>query len=185
MRFLLSILKGALTAVGAVLDGVVCMFSVLLGSLMAAAFKRPSVPPADDTAARAEEGYETVDIDRLEESAIVKSWAAARLDDTGFQMPVGRLGGWLRELDTGHAIRIAAADECGLLKAHLAGISQFPKLPPVGDGEATRRWIAEHAPARRPAKAAAAPEEDITDERAIEMAAAFEAAEPTPGAYRM
>jgi hypothetical protein len=179
MRSFISFLKGVLTAVGQALNGAFNIFGFLLAALSTACFRQPTVPAASDNGEFAEISNATVEVTREEEASIVRTWAAARLNGHNFNMPAGRLAGWLGSLDAGYAQRIASADQSGLLIPHLAGAKLFPKLPPVGSAEATRRWIALQQP--EPGRKARAEREPV-DYRNVEIAAAHDVEHP-PGAY--
>jgi len=163
-----------------VLSNAFGIFAGLLGALSALCFRQPSVQPANDNGEFAEIGDATAQVARAKEATVVKSWAVAKLNSQPFTMPTGRLTEWLNSLDRNQAIRIAYADQSGLLIPHLSGTQMFPKLPPVGGAEATRRWIALQQIVPRP-RPPATPEP--VDYRAVEIAAALEHVEDAPGAY--
>ncbi len=179
MRSFLSFIAGILAAAGRTLSGAFSIFALFLRALSELCFRQPTLPPAGDNGEFAEIGVATAQVARVEEATIAKSWAVAKLNGHVFDIPAGRLAGWLAELDAGHAMRIANADQGGLLAAHVAGTQLFPDLPPVGTALATRRWLAPQQPElRRRPRAEPAP----VDYREIEVPTAIEHVEPEPSA---
>jgi hypothetical protein len=165
-----------------VLAGALGIFAMMLGALSELCFRQPTVPPPSDRGEFAEIGDATAQVSLAEEATMVKNWAVATLNGQPFTLPAGRLTGWLGSLDRSHAMRIVYADQCDLLIGHIAGTQLFPKLPPVGNAEATRRWIAVPQAALRP-RPRATPEP--VDYRAVEIAGAIEHVEDAPGAYSL
>lgn len=165
-----------------VLAGALGIFALMFGALSELCFRQPTVPPPSDRGEFAKIGDAKAQVARVKEAIMVKNWAVAKLNGQPLTLPAGRLTGWLGSLDRSHAMRIVYADQCDLLIAHIAGTQLFPKLPPVGDAEATRRWIAvpQAAPRPRP-RATPAP----VDYREEDIAGAIEHVEDAPGAYSL
>jgi hypothetical protein len=109
----------------------------------------PSVPPADDDGELEEIAKEDIALDAAADLNATRDWASAKLFGRRFEMPAGRIGGWLSQLDITHADRIATADLAGVLDRHLAGREMVPGLPPVNDTAATKRWLARNRPVGR------------------------------------
>ena len=125
----------------------------------------PSVPPVGPSAELDEIAQEAAEADRIEELAMVRRWATARLYRRAFDYPPGRIGDWLAALSDDDAGRIAAASGAGALQAHLDGVSLWPDLPPVASSHETRRWRSDHTPSRpyQPSHAIEGPEPAALD----------------------
>jgi hypothetical protein len=119
----------------------------------------PSVPPADGTDELEEIAAEEAVVKSAEDLNSVKQWASAKLFGRSFDLPVGRIGEWLRVLTVDDAALIAVANGGGVLAEHITGQRLFPGLAPVGSAERTRRWCFDHrpTPVRREAPKATQP----------------------------
>jgi hypothetical protein len=143
LRRILSAIAGALQFVFSLADG-------LVDGILIAARLKPSVPPAQISPADIDEMSRSKRaVERREDEAMVKRWAAARLYGRPFEVPARPIGQWLLALTVDDAGRVAACDGAGGLRDHLNGKSLFPGLPPVGGFEDTRRWRSQHMPRRR------------------------------------
>src|SRR5664279_2708379 len=69
----------------------------------------------------AEIAAEKSTLEAREDLNIVICWASAKLFDSGFDLPAGRIGQWLRALTVEDAGLIAAANGAGALADQLAG----------------------------------------------------------------
>ena len=141
-------LRQIFSAIGRAIGLVLTFFGGVLRGILIGCGLAPSVPPVDASAELEAIEKEAAEADRIEELALVRRWATARLYRRLFNYPPGRIGDWLAALTDDDAGRVAAASGAGALQAHLDGSAPWPDLPPVAGQYETRRWRREHTPAQ-------------------------------------
>jgi hypothetical protein len=146
---MLRMLGAILSAVLGVFAGAIMGFFGAVERSMQALGYWPSVPPPDDAGEIDEIAEEESAVQAAEDLNVVRRWASAQLFGRSFDLPAGRIGGWLSVLTVVDAARVAEAngDGDGTLAEHLAGKALVPGLPPVGDRDQTLRWCRMHRPA--------------------------------------
>lgn len=141
-------LKQILSVIGRAIGLALAFIGNVFDEILIGCGLAPSVPPVDPSAELDEIAQEAAEVDRIEELAMVRRWATARLYRRAFDYPPGRIGDWLAALTDDDAGRVAAASGAGALQGHLDGVGLWPDLPPVASSHETHRWRSDHTPSR-------------------------------------